>query len=109
MDRNGIFRAHNIETFIAMEVTVKPGQTLPDIAVQVYGDLRAVMLLAKENDISVTLPIAPGTVLRCPEMVYDKYRQDYVRNNGVSPATAPERYGDIRISIFTEHFTEEFR
>ena len=74
-----------------MEVTVKPMQTLPDIAIQVYGDIRAVTLIASANAISITDYIRPGTVLVCPETVYDRYMQDYCRNNGISPATSLEQ------------------
>ncbi len=91
-----------------MEVTVRPGQTLPDIAIQVYGDLRAVIDLAAENGLSITEAIQAGKVLRCQEVMYDRYMQDYVRENGLSPATEPAN-GDISLSLFTEQFTDEFR
>ena len=90
-----------------MKVTVKPRQTLSDIAVQVYGDLRAVAALGAANGVGVTDTLTPGTELQCPEVVYDKYLQDYVRNNGVTPATASGN-GDLRMKIFTEEFTQQF-
>lgn len=37
----------------AMNVTVLPNQTLADIAIQEYGDLAGVFILARENDISL--------------------------------------------------------
>ncbi len=70
-----------------MEVLVKPRQTLSDIAIQVYGDIRAVTLIATANSIGVTDDLKSGTVLLCPERIYDRYMQDYCRNNGISPAT----------------------
>lgn len=73
-----------------MEVIVKSRQTLSDIAVQVYGDLRAVTLVARTNGMSVTDIPEAGSVLECPEQIYDRYLQDYVRNNKLSPATEPE-------------------
>lgn len=80
-----------------MEVTVKPMQTLPDIAIQVYGDIRAATLIASANAISITDDIRPGTALVCPERVYDRYMQDYCHNNGISPATAADKSDEIFI------------
>jgi hypothetical protein len=42
-------------------------------------------------------------------VVYDTYLQNYVRKNGIKPATAyMEGEGEIRQRIFTEQFTLEF-
>lgn len=73
-----------------MKVTVKARQTLSDIAVQVYGDVSAVCAIAYSNGMSVTDIPQPGSVIECPETVYDQYIQDYVTDNGISPATEPE-------------------
>ena len=91
-----------------MEVTVKPRQTLCDIALQVYGDLRAVTDIAAANSISMTDDLSPGTVLQCPEVVYDRYLQNYVSANKVSPATSRTADDGMDIGIFTDEFTEEF-
>ena len=91
-----------------MEVTVKPRQTLCDIALQIYGDLRAVTDIAAANSISITDDLLPGTVLQCPEIVYDRYLQNYVSTNKVSPATALEHDGFLDIGIFTDEFTHEY-
>lgn len=71
-----------------MKIVVKPRQTLADIAVQVYGDISAVPMLAKTNAVGITDPLTPGMALECPEQVYDQYIQDYVRDNRISPASA---------------------
>lgn len=71
-----------------MEVTVKAHQTLSDIAVEVYGDLRAVVMLAIANDKGVADNLVPGEKIICPEKTYDRYMQSYVSQHGVSPATA---------------------
>lgn len=91
-----------------MEVTVRQRQTLADIAIQVYGDLRAVIDIAYANSISMTDRLVPGTVLECPEVVYDRYLQDYVTDNRVSPATARSGKDDMDLGIFTDEFTEEY-
>lgn len=71
-----------------MQVVVKARQTVSDIAIQVYGDLRAAPLIAQTNEVSLTDDLAPGTLLECPDVVYDQYIQDYVRSEKVTPATA---------------------
>ena len=91
-----------------MEVTVRQRQTLADIAIQVYGDLRAVGDIAYANSISMTDGLVPGTVLECPDVVYDRYLQDYVTENRVSPATARSGKDDMGLGIFTDEFTEEY-
>lgn len=91
-----------------MTVTVLNGQTLADIAIQEYGDLSAVFLVAKENDISPSENLTAGSVLRLPDVAVNKEMQDYCKNNGVSPATAVAAESEIRLRIFTEQFTKEF-
>ena len=46
-----------------MKVTVMQGQSLVDIAMQVYGSAEGVFTLAKENGLSVTDEVSPGQVL----------------------------------------------
>ena len=71
-----------------MKVTVQPRQTLSDIAIQIYGDLRGLEALMDANGISATDELQPGTVLECPEKAYDPYMQTYVKVEKISPATA---------------------
>ena len=96
------------KTCTAMKVIVKPRQTLCDIAMQIYGDLRAVGDLAMANSIPMTADLTPGSYIECPEVSYDKYLQDYVSENKVSPATAYDGSSRLHVGIFTEEFTEEF-
>lgn len=91
-----------------MKVTVLGRQTLSDIALQVYGDIRGVSALAEANNISITDTLTPGTELECPETVYDKVLQDYVRKRDLTPATELEPNGEIRGRIFTDEFTEQY-
>ena len=92
-----------------MTVTVQPRQTLADIAIQMYGDVRAVSAIAKANDICITDELTPGTVLKCPEEVYDLYLQNYVRKINISPATEIDPDGDLHSKIFSRQFTQEFK
>lgn len=80
-----------------MTVTVQNGQTLSDIAIQEYGDLSAVYLLAEENGTSITSQLQPGTVLVLPDVVINKEMQSYCKNNGVSPATAIDPEGEVQL------------
>lgn len=91
-----------------MKVTVRPRQTLADIAIQVYGDLSAICDIAAANAISITDELVPGISLECPETVYDRYLQDYVTANEISPATGFEDDGTLSVGIFTDEFTEEY-
>lgn len=91
-----------------MTVTIQNGQTMSDIAIQEYGDLSAVFLIAEENDISPSDNLTAGTALRLPDVVVNKEMQDYCRNNGVSPATEVTAGSDIWLKIFTGQFTKGY-
>lgn len=70
-----------------MKVTAMNGQTLADIAVQVYGTIEAMPVIANSNGISMSDDLATGQIIECPDKVFDQYLQDYVRNNNIKPAT----------------------
>jgi hypothetical protein len=92
-----------------MKVTVLKRQTLSDIALEVYGDISGLPGIARANGIAMTADLEVGQVLQCPDVVYDAYLQNYVRKNGIKPATAyTDEGGEIRQRIFTEQFTLEF-
>ncbi len=91
-----------------MKITVLGRQTVSDIALQVYGDIRGVSVLAEANNISITDTLTPGTELECPEIVYDKVLQDYARKRDLRPATELESDGEIRGRIFTAEFTDQY-
>lgn len=92
-----------------MKTVVQAGQSLFDVAIQEYGTVEAVMLLAKSNNRSMTDALTAGQVLEVPNQVYDRKMGDYCKNNGVCPATAETTESDIRLKIFTEQFTKQFR
>ena len=91
-----------------MKVIVLKRQTLSDIALQVYGDLSGLPGIARANDLAITADLEAGTELQCPDVTYDAYLQNYVRKNGVKPATEYSGDGEIRQRIFTNEFTLEF-
>lgn len=91
-----------------MKVTVLPHQTLSDIAIQEYGAEEAVFLLAQANNISPTDILIAGTILQCPDQVFNREISAYCKNNGVSPATAETSGSELRLRIFTEQFTGQF-
>ena len=53
-----------------MKTVVQAGQTLLDIAVQEYGTIEAVFMLAKANDMSITDSLQAGQQIEIPEKVY---------------------------------------
>lgn len=91
-----------------MKVKARSRQTLSDIAVQVYGDVRAAVLIAETNSLDIAGELPAGIELECPDTVYDRYMQDYAHNNGVSPALTLDPAEDINAKIFTEQFMTEF-
>ena len=91
-----------------MKVIVRQRQTLSDIALQIYGVLSGVIVIARQNDLAVTDELTAGMVLECPDLTFDNYLQNYVRKNGIVPATEYDGEGEIPQRIFTEEFTEEF-
>ena len=92
-----------------MKIIVLKRQTLADIALEVYGDISGLPSIAQANGLSITADLEAGQELICPDVVYDAYLQNYVRKNGIKPATAyDDNGGEIRQRIFTEEFTLEF-
>lgn len=68
-----------------MEVEVKDGQTLADIAIQETGTADTVMDMARLNGISPAAKLEAGRRLLLPE-VSNKRMQAYSKTNDVSPA-----------------------
>lgn len=92
-----------------MKVTVLKRQTLSDLALEVYGDISGLPGIARTNGLAMTAQLEAGTVLLCPDVVYDTYLQNYVNYLNIKPATEyDDRDGEIRQRIFTEQFTLEF-
>ena len=72
-----------------MKVTVLQNQTLSDIALQVYGTIEGVFVLATDNDLSVTDELKAGQVLECQaDKVINKQIVQYYSDNNIHPATA---------------------
>lgn len=65
--------------------TVKPGQTLPDIAVQHCGHLSAWAGIAALNGLGLTDALAAGQVLKLPDIA-DKRVVAYLKAGGHEPA-----------------------
>ena len=89
-------------------VTIMPHQTVMDIAIQEYGDIATAFKIARENNVSPTATLSPGSVLNLPDIVENREMQTYCKNNSVQPATAQGVESEIRLRIFTEQFTKEF-
>jgi len=90
-------------------ITAENNQTLADIAIRRYGSLEALPYLAQANGIRTTAIMSPGTVLTCPDLIFNKEMQDYVQQNNVNPATATGVEADIELRIFKDPFAAEFQ
>lgn len=91
-----------------MDVTVKDGQTLADIAVQEHGTWEAALDIAIENGVSLTDQPEAGAKLRLPEGAKaNRVMASYCKAHEVSPATARDESG-TRLRIFGEEFTKEY-
>ncbi len=90
-----------------MEVEVKDGQTLADIAIQEYGSLEALPALAAVNGIGMTDTLAAGSRLQLPDVSFNRLIQQYCKANDVSPAT--ERgMTDVKLRVFGGEFAPQF-
>ena len=91
-----------------MEVKVKDGQTLADIAIQEYGVLEAVVQIAIDNDMSVSDVPQVGAILHLHDKTYNRVMHDYCWTHSVQPAT--QRGYDTSASnrIFNEVFNDIF-
>ena len=70
-----------------MKVIVLNGQTLADIALQEYGTVEAMPLIAQANGLAMSDIPSAGDVLECPDKVYDRYLQNYAKNNHIKVGT----------------------
>lgn len=64
-------------------------QSLFDLAIQIFGDVRAAFDLAEANGLSITDEVAAGQKLVVPESLYkEEDIQRYYKSKGILPATA---------------------
>lgn len=90
-----------------MEVKVKDGQTLADIAMQEYGALEAIVQMAFDNGMSVSDVPQVGAILHLHDKTYNRVMHDYCRAHSVQPAT--QRSSDTSSArIFNEVFNDIF-
>lgn len=92
-----------------MKVRVLSNQTLLDVAVQVHGSVEGVLELAKANNISITDSLQAGSWLEVPEVTYTKRVAEFYKVHRICPATAEVSPSPIRLKVFTEQFTEQFK
>ncbi len=93
-----------------MKVIVQNGQNLSDIAIQEYGTLEGIIVLAKTNGISPSDALYVGQQLEVPECNFRREMKNYCKANSIRPATAENRLnGEIKLRIFTEQFGKQFK
>ena len=86
---------------------MKDGQTLADIAIQEYGSLEALPVLAAANAIGMTDTLEAGSRLQLPDVNFNRLIQQYCKANDVSPAT--ERgMTDVKLRVFSGEFSSQF-
>ncbi len=70
------------------KIIVLPGQSLFDIALQVYGAVDGAKKLADDNGINITSDIVPGTELRFDgNMIINKNVVNYYKNDNIIPSS----------------------
>jgi|WetSurMetagenome_2_1015567.scaffolds.fasta_scaffold50609_3 hypothetical protein len=91
-----------------MQITVKRGQSLTDIAVQMYGSAEAVYTLAAENGIEdITASLSAGTVLQySSDNVINRRVSSFYADNDTEPVTAFEQ--DLNNRLFDDTFDLTF-
>ena len=89
-----------------MKVRVLSNQTLADIAIQVYGGVEGVFILAKDNGLNVTDELMPGQMLYYTATeVLDKGIAKHYGVNGICPATLHRVNGG---GVFGKSFDSTF-
>lgn len=89
-----------------MKITVLTGQTIIDVAIQVYGSMEGVFALAQENGLSVTENLIPGqTLTYSTENVVDKNIVSRYTAYGIRPATASVELRNNKIFDYTFDYT----
>lgn len=69
-----------------MMVVVESGQTLMDLAIQIYGNANSIIDLAKDNGLSITDELTPGTTLQVREQMPENSTEifaDYLNENSI--------------------------
>lgn len=69
-------------------IKAQQGQNLFDIAIQTMGSVMGVLLIADENDLSITAELSPGQELRIPDRVFDDAVVLSFKKGRIKPATS---------------------
>lgn len=87
-----------------MEVKVKPGQTIYDLALQEYGSIEGVVIIAQENDLDLEEDLVEGSTIRINSNPIDQSIVNYYKDNGIFPKSG----GDINVAIsgFSDGFKQ---
>ncbi len=69
-------------------VTVEPGQTIEDIALQEYGHIDAIYSVCKDNNLNIGIDVKPGTKLLInTENIINKEVVIFYKKEKIKPAT----------------------
>lgn len=71
---------------MSKDVRVSYNQSLFDISVQECGSIEAVFDISKQNGLSITDVLIPGTSIKLPETI-NKPVHEYYKTHGLNPST----------------------
>lgn len=66
---------------------IKAGQSLFDMALEIYGDLSGLSELTGDNELSLTQDISPGDILKSRPNLKNKYVVAFFKSRKYKPAT----------------------
>lgn len=81
-------------------IKVAKGQTLLDVAIQEYGNVEDIVLIAADNDLLLTDRLTEGQALSIrTDYTSSPAKQKYLQTNGVRPATDIAGANDVSATI----------
>lgn len=87
-------------------ITVKPGQTLIDLAIQELGDASLLFDLAQANNLSITSVLTPAQSIIIPDVTKDTRVVSYLKRENIFPAffDRPEEFEGIEFWAIEDEF-----
>lgn len=95
---------------MASKIAMQAGQTLYDIALQVYGHIEGVAWLLEDNNLGWDSPVSIGMQLRLRDAKLDKNLTNYYASNSITIASSPDKGEESKVleGDFNEDFNNDF-
>lgn len=88
---------------------VKQNQSMFDLSAQIFGDIRSVVDLAIQNNVSITQELEPGTEISLPNTVYvNEIVSSFFFNNSYELATSSTKSPTSGLGIGTMIVESDF-